>query len=476
MILRTKIKGILMALLIIFLIPLVLGHFLCGEVKDSFDNVSASWFDVRIYYPDDRNNFGTCKVSPAGNKYCCDVETIKNKTWKVGDIIYSEIYDNDSGFIAGPVSIVTSGEGFDVMPIMKLEKVISISNLKKIIVTDNTYQKISIRSIDPFNNIQINNFSCIDCNSFENDIQLNYGINNIEIMSESKDRAIKQDYSLALVKDIKLERKFICPKCSNDKIKNKQIVTVNVQLKSSDYIEDLTYQEYVPIDFKIIESNGGEIKPFSYSHNIIFWKIKGKDINISYKIISPNVQIFARSYSFFSNLENILFPEKKVNVYRFINFFPVNVKVFFNDTTKTLFSKSTNNNPMVLYPNLSLVKLAIFPNKEVSDIEVGLINDVYLRDINNALNYYFLDTNLKLDSIDKIYLELQIKKNELLNQGYNNVSFYYLDNDSWKEFSLNLSDDREYYFYHGYIPSTKGIAIAGEKNLGIIDLIINSMK
>ena len=111
--------AISLMLFIILQTKLVLGNFVCGQVEDSEDNMSASWYSVRIFYPSAPNKFTNCQVSPAGNKYCCDTEAISGRSWRIGDVVAAEIFDNETGYVAGQVSVVTTGEGYSVFSVMK---------------------------------------------------------------------------------------------------------------------------------------------------------------------------------------------------------------------------------------------------------------------------------------------------------------------------------------------------------------------
>lgn len=97
------------------------AHFVCGFVYDAIDCMDSAWHTVRIYYPSDPATYTECSVNPETVVFCCDVEAF-HPDWQIGDTVYAEVIDNGNGYTAGPVSVILSGEGYDVTPPMQLEK------------------------------------------------------------------------------------------------------------------------------------------------------------------------------------------------------------------------------------------------------------------------------------------------------------------------------------------------------------------
>src|SRR3989344_3692851 len=138
--LKTKMKKTIMLpfLAVLLALPLISSHFVCGHVEDSNDNFSASWFSVRVYYSSTPSSYASCDVSPDGNKYCCDATSIPGKTWKIGDLLNAEIVDYDLGYVARPVLITTTGEGYDVFPVMSIVKVINMHSPREKLIFSNS--------------------------------------------------------------------------------------------------------------------------------------------------------------------------------------------------------------------------------------------------------------------------------------------------------------------------------------------------
>ncbi|MBN4049146.1 PGF-pre-PGF domain-containing protein [archaeon AH-315-M20] len=145
-------------------------HWVCGEVNNAEDYMDAAWHDVIIYYENDKTNYASCEVGTEDYIYCCDSEAIPRHRWRIGDIIFAEVIDNGDGYIAGPVSVVTTGAGHDVEPKMTLKAIITINsptnivyNVNSIILnvtTTNPYNNAIWYSLDNNNNVTL----CTNCN------------------------------------------------------------------------------------------------------------------------------------------------------------------------------------------------------------------------------------------------------------------------------------------------------------------------
>jgi hypothetical protein len=102
------------------------AHWISGTVNDAADTTAADGHTVIIYYLGDEANNVSDTIGPTGlsgtsNMYMCDSESIPNHVWAPGDVIYAEVIDNGDGYTAGPVSVTTTGAGFDVEPTMTLQ-------------------------------------------------------------------------------------------------------------------------------------------------------------------------------------------------------------------------------------------------------------------------------------------------------------------------------------------------------------------
>jgi len=98
-------------------------HFIVGIVNDAADSTAANGHTVIIYYENDEVNNVSDIIGEGfneDNEYFLDAEEIPNHVWVPGDEIFAKVFDNGDGYIAGPVSVVTTGAGFDEEPDMTL--------------------------------------------------------------------------------------------------------------------------------------------------------------------------------------------------------------------------------------------------------------------------------------------------------------------------------------------------------------------
>ncbi|MGV8152581.1 MAG: hypothetical protein ACP5OG_05860 [Candidatus Nanoarchaeia archaeon] len=473
-------KKIIKSVIVIFIFCLSLNfvdaNFVCGEVKDSQDNVSAYWYDVMIYYPINRSRFTSCQVSPAGNKYCCDAEAIPGKEWKAGDIVHAEIFDSESGYVSGPVSIKTSAEAYDVLPIMKLEKVIDLRNLSRLIISNSSKYFINASFKIPYNNIDIESNEgvknlCINCTSIFYELNSSFGMNHYTLIAKSQNRKIKQEISFGIIQNPVFKRESICQKCKDNKVKSRSLFNMSISINISDYIEGMILEEYVPRDFEILDSNGGEVREYSLTHNVIVWNISGRVIRKEYALRAPAMALLSEDYIFKSELEKNNLSEDKVQVKGLLPF--IRKKDFKTiEIKKSIRSKIYPGKPFVLkQSNDNVITLAVFPNIKMDNAEFNIKKDVFENKTEKIIDYYSFDTNIGTENIEKIYIEFKIKKNNA-NQ-YKSIEII---SDRQRTIAEQYKNDSKYSYYKAYINSSTGFAIAGLDNKGMLSYFLDYLK
>jgi len=149
---------LLIKLYLILLVTLLLsqhvladGHAVCGQVDNAADGTDSSWFDVILYYENDRGNSITSDVSSYDHRYCGDADAIPGHSWSIGDEIFAEVLDDGNGYIAGPVSVITTGGEPDIEPTMTLRHVITIHSPINTIYDDN-YTVLNVSTDRLYNN------------------------------------------------------------------------------------------------------------------------------------------------------------------------------------------------------------------------------------------------------------------------------------------------------------------------------------
>src|SRR3989344_2123014 len=139
----------MIALGMICLLPFVAeAHFICGTVNDAADGTSAAWKTVYIYQGSISAN-RSCQVGSEDNAYCCDLELL-NASWTIGSMVNSILPDDSSGYVAGPVNVTTTGEGYDTAPTMRLEPIVSLGNLSSSYTVSNFTINLSVKA--PYTN------------------------------------------------------------------------------------------------------------------------------------------------------------------------------------------------------------------------------------------------------------------------------------------------------------------------------------
>ena len=436
------------------------AHFVCGILENSEDNMSSDWFDVRLYYPENRNVYTTCGVSPEDQKYCCDAFAIPPLgSWIIGKTVSAEVYSPESEYAAGPVSIITTGEGYDVLPKMKLEKIINIySPLDKVILSNQNTILLNLTSKYPYNFIELeknNNKSilCLNCSVFQELIGAEFGMNKWKVISSffNLNRSIISYLDFAILNSAESSRNL-------KKVKSEETVEMKVEVFLSHSVENLELKEYVPINWEIINVTDGLIREYSDSHRVIIWNVSGKNIVKSYYIKSPNIFIFPKKYVFKLELENINLSLERVIVHKFFSF---SQDFRSNSLRASLRSDISPSRPLVIKNEQGLETLAIFPSKKIKNVEFNLIEDGFEDDLDNVIFGYKLDTNIRFQDIDKIFIEFKIDKT-VFNQ-YKNIDLF-VYGDSWEKINLiSYLGSTNYSHYKTFLDPTNKIALVGDK-------------
>ncbi len=457
--------------LILSIMPFVHANFVCGQVNDSPDNNSAAWYNVNIYYSDLRDKYSSCEVSPAENKFCCDAENISGRPWRVGQTIFSEVYDPETGYLASPVSLISNSEGYNVFPVMNLEKAIRVySPISRLIISNDNSIMFNSSFLFPYNFVQMENrgnktLLCDNCTNFANEINFDFGMNHPKIIASNGNRIFSENMYFAILKNIEFSRSIQCDKCKKNIVPGNKNITMGMSVNLSDEVIGMKLREYVPIDFDILNSDGGEVKPYSPTHNVIEWNASGKDIEKSYSIKSPRTKFLNSRYIFKSEIENLNLSEEVIVLKGILPIFSLNEKINFSSIKKKSYRKIGPNRALVLnLVNKNIIQLAVFPNKQIKNAEFELKSYKYKGELENVIEYFIFDSNIKLEDINKLYIKFRLNKKMLKNNKYNNASLFMLVNSSWEEANLSFfRQDKSSNYYEAYAAPADGFAIVGEK-------------
>jgi hypothetical protein len=456
----------LMIILVIILLPVVKAGFVCGQVRDS-EEMSAHWFKVRISHLND-DVYTDCEISPADNKYCCDSEAIPGRSWRIGDVMQTEIFENESGYVAGPVIIKTTGEGFDIMPEMQLEKAIKIHNKSKLVVSDKSEFLLNADFKEPYNYVELERQGnkivlCEDCGRIEEVVNADFGMNSFKLLASNGNRVLSEDIKIAIIKDYGFDRDIQCRRCRGNRVRSNRVVNMGLIVNLSHSVEGLELKEYVPVEWEILNTDG-EIKEHSDTHNMITWNISGKDIIKKYKVKAPRVWFFPEKYIFRTELENQVLNEEEVIVSWWVWFFPREGEIAFKQLKKKTYSRVMPSRPLVVKPKGSEIeRVVIFPNKNLKNVDFVLIKEES-NDIGDLINSYSFESNIENKDVDEILIEFKIEKEFLQEKSYESISLYYLGSEGgWKQGVLNETGIENEIHYKTLIPYARGVAISGNK-------------
>lgn len=74
--------------------------------------------EVISYYDENPEKTTKCQINPE-KKFCCDLSEIKEISYKPGKKVIAEVFDNETKYVADPVYLETSSEGYDLEFIIK---------------------------------------------------------------------------------------------------------------------------------------------------------------------------------------------------------------------------------------------------------------------------------------------------------------------------------------------------------------------
>lgn len=297
----TKLKLIL--LLTLFLISPVSAKFICGEVASS-DITTPSWYDAKVYLTSNPTYSSSCKVSPSNYKYCCDIDSIKDNfgySWKSGDTFSAKITDKASGYFAPPQNLTITGEGYDIAPILTLEKAIQITNPNTTLTISQTPTPIKI------------NISSHCTNTISSQANTTFGKNEIEITTTCNDEQFYLQQTFFIIQDITFQKEY--PK----RIPNKETTTISLQADLSHKVENIQLQEYVPTSWEISNiSNNGTLQESTPQYNVITWQVTGNNFSVSFKAHAPETGIVPKHFTFKTQIDQHDLIENTIQVYKII--------------------------------------------------------------------------------------------------------------------------------------------------------------
>jgi hypothetical protein len=412
----TKLKIIL--LLILFLISPASAKFICGETT-SPQEISSSWYEVKTSPLSNENYFSTCLVSPSNNRYCCDLDIIKDLwgyQWKAGDIFSLKITDTSSGYFAPEKNITLTGQGYDVASNLILQKAIEIKY-------PNTTLTISKEPF-PFQ-FKISP----DChNTTTSQENTSFGKNEISITTTCNKEYFTTEKTFFIIESITFQKTYSEFKgtSSKPKIGNLETETINLKGELSSSVENIKLKEYIPKSWEISEiSNNGILQSSTLEYNVITWEITGDNFNFNYKIKSPDVGLIPEHFAFKTIIDEHELDSSTVQVYKILPL-PLKPKILsgYVYSSKQL-SKVSQELPLVFTSDS--LSSALYSKKPKEDAAFNLLEQLYNGKLEKNLDfikYYQIQTTLSPDERGKIVFEYEINKTLLKEKDYKEIGFF----------------------------------------------------
>jgi len=427
----TKLKLIL--LLLLFAINPVSAKFICGEVTPT-DQLSPSWYEAKTSLTENQIHSSTCKVSPSNNRYCCDIDIIKDTTgyqWKISDIFEVEITDTTSGYFTLPKNLTLTGAGYDVAPKLTLEKAIQITSPNTTLTISPTLPNLSIQ----FSQHCTESGQIINNTKTNISLQTLFGKNEVSLYATCNSQEFQTNHTFFIIKNITLKKEYTGFKIRKNKIriKSEGYGTVNLQGKLSSPVSNIELKEYVPIGFEILTtSNNATIQTANSLYNVITWKISDDNFNLTYLIKAPEVSLGMHEYKFTTQIDQTTLQEETVYTYKLI---PIILSSSPSSRGYTpaqeKLSKVSLTEPLILENEEEGLTTALYSTTPKEEAILELYEFNYTGRYNRSLKYiksYKIKTNLNSTERGIIKFKYEITRSELEEKGYKSIQFFTQDN------------------------------------------------
>ena len=114
---------------------------------------------------------------------------------------------------------------------------------------------------------------------------------------------------------ISFDRNVDCHQCSPHKAPPTQEINMTITVEFEGEAEDSILVEYYPINWTILNENGGEIEEYNEEYNKITWTVNGESPVIkTYIIESPELVIPPMDYYFNTQIENIISDDWRIKI------------------------------------------------------------------------------------------------------------------------------------------------------------------
>jgi hypothetical protein len=437
--------------LIILEISLASASFACGYVNDS-EKLSASWIEVMVYYDENPSDSVICKTSPE-NKFCCDLEQITSVTWETGKMVHAEVFNPELGYVAGPVSLFVTGEGYDVFPDMELKKAINFKQPLKTILVNDSEVFFNLSLGGNYNNLKYKLGSkpeqgvCEDCSEPGFYIpNLEKGENEIELIAYNDvlGKNVSENFRVYSLDYLNILDSFECTKCKT--IRNKVYVPsssdvdLKLTLNASHNISGIL-NIYIPVDWS--SEDDLLLEDYSPTHDKLKWKINDSSIaSITIPLISSKIW-FKRRDVFKYEISDFL-KQRTVYIYRLTRIFPFSRHSSF--TEDLYFENSLDEiaspiEPLILDSNEEIFEVvAIYPTENLENAHAYIIYKERRFFGRKYINFNLI-SNIPNTRIDKILFRFKIPKGK-------NFNFYKVK----ESVALNeYNQDSEYIYYEVYV-------------------------
>jgi hypothetical protein len=115
---------------------------------------------------------------------------------------------------------------------------------------------------------------------------------------------------------LNFDRNMDCDRCSNHKVPGLSNVIMNISASTDTEVDNGTLMDIYPVDWTIVDPNGGTTGSFNDTYGSIFWNVGNVTDMTSetYTILAPDVTHPTTKYDFYSEFNNTVSDSWNINV------------------------------------------------------------------------------------------------------------------------------------------------------------------
>ncbi len=236
------------------------------------------------------------------------IDSIGNYTLENDTLVLSGEHDIQMSFTTSPVTVseqVLSDSPYEKKVIVSSESILHYSNIPvSVAVPENKKLTVIEMPSKEITNDPAYNVSFIDTDDNGKADTVSWVVPQLstkEYLIQETTRPQKPS------SNISFDRSLDCDRCGQHKVPSDSMVNISITATFDGTLDDVNFTDYFPINWPIIDSNGGTVESYNSSHNKISWHYDSITGVVSQWYIAKATQVThpTTKYDFISELDNV---------------------------------------------------------------------------------------------------------------------------------------------------------------------------